>query len=77
MMGRRSIRLAFYRQCQSREAQGGNSTTKAMSDKNPKAKRKLQAQHELQKQQKAQQALRDQERMHDAHSMKHPHDPKG
>lgn len=48
-----------------------------MSDKNPKAKRKMQAQHALQKQQKAQQALRDQERMHESFLSKHPHDPKG
>lgn len=48
-----------------------------MSDKNPKAKRKLQAQHEMHKKQKNEEIHREQQRLHEAHMMKHPHDPKG
>ncbi|MES2440469.1 MAG: hypothetical protein V4584_15475 [Verrucomicrobiota bacterium] len=53
-----------------------NSITTAMSDKNPKAKRKLQAQHEMLKKQKAEEHHREQQRLHDLHMTKHPHEMK-
>lgn len=48
-----------------------------MGDKNPKAKRKLQAQHEMLKKHKAEELFREQQRLHEMHEMKHPHEPKG
>lgn len=54
-----------------------NSTTIAMSDKNPKAKQKTQAQHEMLKKQKAEEHQREQQRLHELHMMKHPHEMKG
>jgi hypothetical protein len=60
-----------------RKSQAVTRITKAMSDKNPKAKRKAQAQHEMHKKQKAEELQREQQRLHEIHLMKHPHDPKG
>jgi hypothetical protein len=55
-----------------------NPFPKAMGDKNPKAKRKLQEQHDLQKKLKTEELQRHQQRLHELHEMKHPHeDPKG
>lgn len=47
-----------------------------MSDKSPKAKRKLQDQQDRLKKQKADEMLREQQRLHEAHMIKHPHDLK-
>lgn len=48
-----------------------------MSDKNPKAKRKLQAQQLLHKKQKADEHQRGQQQLHQSHLLKHPHELKG
>jgi hypothetical protein len=51
-----------------------NLTSNAMSDKNPKAKRKQQAQQEMLRKHKAEETQRHQQQLHEAHMSKHPHD---
>ena len=48
-----------------------------MSDKNPKAKRKMEQQHKMLKQQKAEALQREQQRIHEIHMLKHPHEQNG
>lgn len=54
-----------------------HSTPTAMSDRNPKEKRKLQAQHDLHKKQKAEEMQREHQRLQEIHLQKHPHESKG
>jgi hypothetical protein len=59
------------------QTEAATPTLTAMSDKNPKAKRKLQAQQLLHKKQKAEEQQRGQQRLHESHMLKHPHELKG
>lgn len=54
-----------------------HSTSKIMSDKNPKAKRKMEQQHKMQKQQKSEAYQREQQRIQEIHMLKHPHEQNG
>ncbi|HEX7261537.1 MAG TPA: hypothetical protein VF258_06950 [Luteolibacter sp.] len=47
-----------------------------MSDKNPKAKRKLQTQQEMQRKQKIEEQQRGQQRLHESNILKHPRETK-
>jgi hypothetical protein len=57
--------------------QAATPTLTAMSDKNPKAKRKLQVQQQMHKKQKMEEHQREQQRLHESHLLKHPHEMKG
>ena len=48
----------------------------AMSDKNPKAKRKLQTQQEMQRKQKIEEQQRGQQQLHESQILKHPREAK-
>ncbi len=54
-----------------------HSTSKTMSDKNPKAKRKMEQQHQMLKKQKAEAHQREQQKIHEVHMLKHPHEQNG